>query len=311
MKILVTGANGFVGKNLVRILKQYGYTNLLLPTSRELNLLNQNKVLSYMVEHEPEVVINLAATCGGIGANKKRPATFMYNNLQMGLNLIEGSRYISVEKFVQLGSVCSYPKYTAVPFKEEDIWNGYPEETNAPYGIAKKTLSHMITCYHQEFDFPGVNLMPANMYGPHDHFDLENSHVIPALIRKFYTAKIKDEASVEIWGTGTATRDFLYVDDCCEAIVTAMEDCRTPLPINIGTGVETSIMDIVDIIMETVEYTGDVVVDQGKPDGQPRRCLSTKRAEKWLGFRAPTNIDYGLTKTIKWYIQNEAKNHLP
>ena len=251
---------------------------------------------------QPDVVVHLAATVGGIGANKENPGRFMYENLVMGTNLIEAGRHEGLKKFIMVGTVCSYPKFTPVPFKEEDIWNGYPEETNAPYGIAKKALMQLIISYKEQYGFNGINLIPVNMYGPHDNFDPKISHVIPALILKFHEAmKHDDHSPVSIWGTGSASREFLYVDDCAEAIVRAMGYHDDPQPINIGTGKEITIKNLSHLVAEKMGYTGQMIFDTTKPDGQPRRCLNTNRATSDLGFTAKTMFEEGIVKTIKWF----------
>ena len=253
-------------------------------------------------QSDTDVIIHAAGTVGGIGANKENPGRFMYDNLIMGANLIHEAMKQKVSKFILLGTVCSYPKYTPIPFEEKDIWNGYPEETNAPYGIAKKTLMRLLESYHEQYGMGGVNLIPVNMYGPHDHFNLTSSHVIPALILKFYNAMKEGRRQVTIWGTGEASREFLYAPDCAEAICLAIEKEVTPEPINLGTGKEIKIKELVSEIGEQMGFEGDIVYDSSKPDGQPRRCLDTKRAEERLGFKASTDFQTGLKQTIEWFL---------
>ena len=256
--------------------------------------------------YKPDVVIHLAARVGGIGANKINPGLFMYENLSMGVNLIESCRkYGKLKKFIMVGTVCSYPKFTPVPFKESDIWNGYPEETNAPYGIAKKALIELLKAYNKQYDMNCTNIIPVNMYGPRDNFNPEYSHVIPALILKFQRAIKTDSKSVEIWGTGKASREFLYVDDCAEAIKKSLDIDTGPDPINIGTGSEISIKDLSELIAEKCGYSGDIIFNTEFPDGQPRRCLDTNLAKHKLDFVAKTNLNDGLDKTLNWYKEHE------
>ena len=303
-RIMVTGGTGFLGKAVVRLLKKDGYTSVIpLPGSKTWDLTKQNYVVYALQQFKPEVILHLAARVGGIGANQKNPGRFMYENLSMGLNLIEGARRQNIcKKFVMVGTVCAYPKFTPVPFKEEDIWEGYPEETNAPYGIAKKSLMQLLIAYKEQYGFNSVNLIPVNMYGPEDNFNPESSHVIPALIRKFHKSTLeKPHKKVSVWGTGKASREFLYVEDCARAIIMAMEEHNDPEPVNIGTGVEITIKDLVDNISKKMSYNGEIVWHSEKPDGQPRRCLDISKAEKLFGFKAKTNFDTGLQKTIAWF----------
>jgi GDP-L-fucose synthase len=306
-KIYVTGATGFVGKNLLPRLKaQYPESKILVGDEITCNLLDYDSVYKAFNIIRPDCVIHLAAVCGGIQANKNSPATFINDNLTMGLNVINVSKKIKcVKKFVMLGTVCAYPKFTSVPFKEEDIWNGYPEETNAPYGIAKKTLVELLIAYNKQYGFNCVNLFPTNMYGPHDHFNLTTSHVIPALILKVYRAITKGEDKIEVWGTGNASREFLYVEDCCHAICLALTTNPGPQPINIGTGKEITIGNLVYKICDIMNFDGMVTWDYSKPDGQPRRCLDITRAKKLLNYAPYTTLDSGLRKTINWFIKND------
>ena len=302
-KVLVTGAGGFLGTSVLKELLDKGYKNVIaIANSKVTDLRRQTAVESMMNDIKPDVIVHLAGRVGGIGINKENPGRFIYDNLLMGTNLIEEARQQDCSKFVMVGTVCSYPKFTPVPFKEEDIWSGYPEETNAPYGIAKKTLMQMIMSYKQQYNFNGVNLIPVNMYGPHDDFDPSSSHVIPALILKIHNAmKQAPHTDLSVWGTGSASREFLYVEDSAEAIVKAMESHNDPEPINIGTGSEITIKNLVETISDLMGFDGKIVWDSSKPDGQPRRCLDTNRAEKRLGFKAKTSLKEGLKTTIEWF----------
>ena len=303
-KVMVTGANGFLGKSVCDKIKKLDDHELIPLNGRaEWDLTKQKYVDYALQEFDPDIVVHLAAVCGGIGINREKPGQFMYDNLSMGMNLIESCRkYEKLRKFVMVGTVCAYPKITPVPFKEEDIWNGYPEETNAPYGIAKKTLMELLIAYHKQYGFNSTNLIPVNMYGPYDNFDPNSSHVIPALILKFHNAITENAEKVEVWGTGKASREFLFVDDCAEAIVSSLSKDVNPEPINLGTGVEITIADLVSEIAEQMGYEGEIVYDASKPDGQPRRCLDTTRAKERLGFVAKTSFKDGLKQTIEWFL---------
>ena len=299
MRVLLTGATGFLGQNLEPVLSEdYDVVGL---GSDPWDLRDQSKVECIIQKIRPDAIVHAAGSVGGIGANKENPGKFMYDNLVMGTNLIHLSMRHKVPKFVLLGTVCAYPKYTPVPFKEKDLWNGYPEETNAPYGIAKKTLMRLVEAYHEQYDFNGVNLVPVNMYGPYDHFNLTSSHVIPALILKVKTAIDNNESSITLWGTGQASREFLYAPDCAEAIKLAIQKDVSPEPINIGTGKEIKISQLLETISDIMGFDGDIIYDITKPDGQPRRCLDTSRAKSRLGFEAKTNLRDGLIKTIEWF----------
>lgn len=302
-KIIVTGGAGFLGQHVVSRLRAMGCTRLTIPRSSTCDLTRRPEIDRLLRDTAPDVVIHLAAQVGGIGANRKNPGTFLYNNLIMGAELIEACRLFGIEKFVQIGTICSYPNFTPVPFKESDLWNGYPEVTNAPYGLAKKLLMVQIDAYRQQFGFRGINLLPVNLYGPGDNFDLESSHVIPALIRKYLEAVEARQPRVTIWGTGTPTREFLYVEDAAEAIVRATETLETSEPVNLGSGFEISIADLARLVAAKVGYRGEIQFDPSKPDGQPRRCLDTTRARELFGFTAGTSLDVGLEKTIAWYRQ--------
>tara|TARA_R110002167_G_scaffold9835_4_gene45419 strand:+ start:370 stop:1281 length:912 start_codon:yes stop_codon:yes gene_type:complete len=300
MKILLTGATGFLGKNLK---KRLHLSHELIGVGSEWDLRKQDVCERLISKCEPDAVIHAAGSVGGIGANQENPGKFIYENLIMGTNVIHESMKQNVKKFVLLGTVCAYPKHTKVPFKEEDIWNGYPEETNAPYGIAKKTLMQMLISYKEQYGFNGVNLIPVNMYGPHDHFNLTSSHVIPALILKIHNAVINKQDEIVIWGTGNASREFLFAEDCAEAISLALEKNIPPSPINIGTGSEIKIIDLVKTIADIMNFQGIIRCDESKPDGQPRRCLDTSKAKELLDFEARTDLRTGLAKTIDWFLK--------
>ena len=301
-KILVTGTGGFLGTTVLSKLISRGYDVSSLSGSSSCDLRLQTEVDSLFEKESPDIVIHLAGRVGGIGINKENPGRFLYDNLMMGANLIEKARQNNCKKFVMVGTVCSYPKFTAVPFKEEDIWNGYPEETNAPYGIAKKALMQLVQSYHEQYNFNGVNLIPVNMYGPHDNFNPNSSHVIPAIILKIKNAmKQEHHEDLEVWGTGSASREFLYVEDSAEAIISAMENLEDPRPVNIGTGNEIKIFDLVNMIAGEMGFKGNIVWDKTKPDGQPRRCLDTSRAKELFGFEAKTSLQDGIRKTLEWY----------
>jgi GDP-L-fucose synthase len=302
-KVLLTGASGFVGKNIVESL-QKNY-HLIKIGSEHCDLRNQQQTEDLIKTLKPDVVIHAAGKVGGIAANKENPAIFMYDNLIMGTNLIESSKQNNVSKFILLGTVCSYPKYTQVPFKETDLWNGFPEETNAPYGIAKKTLMSLLESYHKQFGFNSVNLIPVNMYGPHDHFNLTTSHVIPALILKVKKAIENNEKVINVWGTGNASREFLYAPDLADAVQLAIEKDVGPSPINIGTGEEIKISKLIELICNIMNFDGEIIFDTSKPDGQPRRCLDIEKSKKLLGFEPKTNLEVGLRKTCEWFKNNK------
>ena len=301
--VLVTGGTGFLGKAVVANLKDNGYENVhAIGSSFDLTRAEDTKLA--FDKFEPKAVIHLAATVGGIEANRQNPGLFFYNNLAMGLNTIEQSRLSKVSKFVMAGTVCAYPKFTEVPFKEEDIWKGFPEETNAPYGIAKKTLSQLLVAYNQQYDFNAVNLVPVNMYGPEDNFDPAISHVIPALILKFYKAMKFDLDAVEVWGTGEASREFLHVYDCADAFRLALETDVSPEPINIGTGGEIKIKYLAHSIAEVMGYNGAIYFNSDYPDGQPRRQLDIGRARERLGYEPKYDLLDGLEMTVNWFNEN-------
>jgi len=303
-RLVVTGGSGFLGSLVVQRLRERGCQEIFVPRSREYDLREKDQVERLMQIARPHIVIHLAAVVGGIGANREHPGRFFYDNALMGLNMIEAARRYHTKKFVCIGTICSYPKFTPVPFKEEDFWNGYPEETNAPYGLAKKMLLVQLQSYRQEYGLNGIYLTPVNLYGPGDNFDLETSHVIPALIRKFVEAKRTGASSVTAWGTGQATREFLYGHDAAEGIVLATEKYDKPEQINLGAGQEIRIRDLVELIRGLVGYEGTVEWDESKPDGQPRRKLDTNRALKEFSWRANTPFEEGIKRTIDWFVQN-------
>jgi GDP-L-fucose synthase len=300
-RILVTGGNGFLGKHLVRRLRGAGCERLIAPRASECDLTRDADVRRLLERERPEVIVHLAAVVGGIGANRRQPGSFFYKNLMMGVQLVEAAREHGVEKFLAVGTICSYPKFTPVPFKEDDLWNGYPEETNAPYGLAKKMLLVQGQAYHQQYGFRVIFLLPVNLYGPGDNFDPRSSHVIPALIRKCIEAREAGADHVTVWGTGTPTREFLYVADCAEGIVAAMERYDDPDPVNLGSGREISIADLASLIAEATGFRGQIRFDPSQPDGQPRRRLDTSRAWERFGWRATTDFQTGLAATVEWY----------
>ena len=300
-RICVTGGAGFLGRVVHAELTKLGAGDVFVPRSREYDLTRADAVARLFNEARPEIVIHLAAEVGGIGANQKQPGRFFYANMAMGLNLIEEAGLRGVKKFVQVGTVCAYPKHCEVPFREEDLWNGYPEETNAPYGVAKRALGVMLDAYRAQYGFNGIFLIPVNLYGPGDNFDPETSHVIPALIRKFCEAVDKGIDTVTCWGTGKASREFLYVDDAAEAIVKAAEQHNDSEPINLGTGREIAIADLAELIARLCGFDGRIVWDATRPDGQPRRQLDTTRAATALNWRAGTDLEEGLKRTIDWW----------
>jgi GDP-L-fucose synthase len=301
-RVMVTGGSGFFGSFVTARLRAEGAGEVFVPRSRDYDFVNAEAVRRAYRDAHPDIVIHLAATVGGIGANQRHPGEFFYKNLMMGVQTMEEARQHGVEKFVAIGTVCSYPKHTPVPFREDDLWVGYPEETNAPYGLAKKMLLVQSQAYRAQYGFNAINLLPTNLYGPRDNFDLETSHVIPALIRKCVEAKQAGAASVTCWGTGKPSRDFLYVEDAAEAVVLATERHTDSAPVNLGSGSEVSMRDLADLVRKVTGYQGELVWDASRPDGQPRRCLDTSRAERAFGFRARTPLAVGLERTVEWYL---------
>jgi GDP-L-fucose synthase len=301
-RVLVTGGNGFLGQNVCDQLRiQPWVQEVLAPRSSVCDLRDAQQVAALFRTTQPDVVIHLAATVGGIGANQQHPALFFRENMLMGMNTMHEAYANGIKKFVCIGTICAYPKHTPVPFREEELWNGYPEETNAPYGIAKKALLTMAQAYRQEYGWNAIYLLPVNLYGPGDNFDLETSHVIPALIRKFVEAKERGDASVTLWGDGSATREFLYVGDAASAIVRATERYDGGDPVNIGTGREITIQDLAALIASAAGFAGEIVWDSRKPNGQPRRCVDTKRATEAFGFTATTQLEAGIRTTVDWF----------
>jgi len=300
-RVLVTGGAGFLGSFVCEKLRKEGCRQIFFPRKNQYNLVEMEACKRVYQDARPDIVIHLAAVVGGIGANQQNPGRFFYENLMMGVQLMEQGRLFGVEKFVAIGTICCYPKYTPVPFKEEDIWNGYPEETNAPYGLAKKMLLVQSQAYRQQYGMNAIFLLPVNLYGPRDNFNPESSHVIPALIKKCSDAIRNNEKEIVVWGTGKATREFLYVEDCAEGIVLASEHYNKSDPVNLGAGFEISISDLVILIAKHIGFKGQIIWDRSKPDGQPRRMLDTSRVQKEYHFKAKTTLEEGLAKTISWY----------
>lgn len=306
-RITVTGGAGFLGRNVVEKLKDMGCNDIFIPRSKDYDIVKMEDVNRLYKFANPDIVIHLAAVVGGIGANMENPGRFFYDNLLMGVQMMEQGRLKGLEKFVALGTICCYPKFTPVPFKEEDLWKGYPEETNAPYGLAKKMLLVQSQAYRLQYNFNSIFLMPVNLYGPGDNFDPCCSHVIPALIKKCFDAIDSGSDSVTVWGTGKATREFLYVEDAAEAIVLSAERYNKSNPVNIGAGFEISIKDLVKLIVNISGFSGKVIWDTSKPDGQPRRCLDVRKAKEEFGFEAKIDFREGLEKTVEWYKMNRGK----
>jgi GDP-L-fucose synthase len=299
-KVTVTGGAGFLGRHLVQRLESSG-VDVFVPRSRDYDLVKESDVARLLDDSSPEMVIHLAAVVGGIGHNQKNPGRFYYENLMMGAQLIEQSRLRRIKKFIALGTVCAYPKFTPVPFKEDDIWNGYPEETNAPYGLAKKMMLVQAQAYREQYGFNTIYLLPANLYGPHDNFDLETSHVIPALIRKCIEARRARLNHIDVWGSGDVSREFLYVEDCADGILRAAATYNEAEPVNIGTGREIMIRDLVELIARLTGFNGEIRWQTDRPNGQPRRGLDVTRAREKFGFSAQTSLEDGLSRTISWY----------
>ena len=300
-RTVVTGGAGFLGSFVVERLGQLGCSTIIVPRKREFDLLQQSHIVRLLETSRPDTIIHLAAVVGGIGANRENPGKFLYENLMMGVQLMEQARLAGVAKFVSIGTICSYPKFTPVPFHEDSLWDGYPEETNAPYGLAKKMLLVQGQAYREQYGFNAVHVLPVNLYGPRDNFDPQSSHVIPALIKKCVDAQEAGESQITVWGTGRATREFLYVEDAAEGIILATESYNGPEPINLGAGFEISIRELVDLIVKVTGFSGTIEWDSFKPDGQPRRCLDTSRAQRYFGFKAHTSFETGLRNTVDWY----------
>ena len=302
--VIVTGGSGFLGSFVVEKLKQRGARNIFIPRSSEYDLRHPESITHLLQDHRANMIIHLAALAGGIGANRARPAEFFYDNLMMGVPLLHQAWEKNVEKFVAVGSVCSYPKYTPLPFREENLWDGYPEETNAPYGLAKKMLLVQSQSYRQQYGYNSIYLMPVNLFGPRDNFDLETSHVIPALIRKAVEAGERGDKEMMVWGDGSPTREFLYVEDAADGIVTAAEKYNGDQPVNLGSGFEISIKDLVEMIVKMTGFEGQIVWQTDKPNGQPRRGLDVSRAKDYFGWSAQVPFEEGIRRTIEWYRNN-------
>ena len=305
-RIVVTGGAGFLGSFLLDRMRSQGYSDIFVPRSKDFNLTKEADVERLYAQTKPEAVIHLAAEVGGIGANRDNPGRFFYSNMAMGLHLIEHARRNNLKKFVQVGTICAYPKFTPVPFKEADLWDGYPEETNAPYGIAKKALLVMCQAYRQQYGLNAIYLLPVNLYGPRDNFNPNTSHVIPALVRKCVQARRQNAPFIEAWGTGSASREFLYAQDAAEAVLLAVQKYDSAEPMNLGSGREISIRDLTTLIAHLTGFTGEIRWDPTKPDGQPRRCLDVSRAKEQIGFVAKTPFEEGLRQTIQWFEENFA-----
>jgi GDP-L-fucose synthase len=304
--IVITGGAGFLGGFVIEKLKSLGFNNIFVPRRKDYDLTHEADVERLYNDAKPKIVLHLAAEVGGIGANRDNPGRFFYANAAMGLHLIEQARRAKLKKFVQIGTICAYPKFTPVPFKESDIWNGYPEETNAPYGVAKKALMVMCQAYRQQYGLDAIYLLPVNLYGPRDHFDLQTSHVIPALIRKCVEARDRGDATISAWGSGKASREFMFVKDCAEGIVSAMQHYHSADPLNLGNGREITIKALTELVAKLSRFTGKIVWDPTKPDGQPRRCLDVSAAKAAIGFEAKTTLEDGLAETIAWYEKKTA-----
>jgi GDP-L-fucose synthase len=303
-RIVVTGGAGFLGQAVCARLRALGAGQVIVPRRAQYDLTTEHAAERLYTDFKPQVVMHLAAEVGGIGANMANPGRYFFANMAMALHLIEGARRHGLERFVQTGTICAYPKFTPVPFREEDLWNGYPEETNAPYGVAKKAALVMLDAYRRQYGLKSAYLLPVNLYGPRDNFDLQSSHVIPALIRKCVEARRTGASHISCWGTGAASREFLFVDDAADGLVRAAEVMDDPTPINLGTGMEITIRDLVTMIAKLCGFQGEIRWDATRPDGQPRRCLDTARAERLLGWKARVGFEDGLRRTIEWFEAN-------
>ncbi len=308
-RVVVTGGAGFLGSFVTEKLRARGCQHVLVPLIEDYDLTQLNDIKRMYDDMRPDIVIHLAAVVGGIGINRDNPGSFFYKNLMMGVQLIEEARIREIEKFTAIGTICAYPKHTPVPFKEDDLWNGYPEETNAPYGLAKKMMLVQTQAYRQQYGFNGIFLLPVNLYGPRDNFNLYSSHVIPALIRKCLEAKDRGDDHIELWGTGQASREFLYVEDAAEGILLATEHYNDSPPVNLGAGREIKIADLARLIADTTGFTGELRYQSSQPDGQPRRCLDTSRAADKFGFKSQTPLETGIQQTVEWY--NSIRNQHP
>jgi GDP-L-fucose synthase len=304
-RVVVTGGSGFLGSFVVQRLHARGCREVFVPRHADYDLRDRDAILKLYSDTNPDVVIHLAAVVGGIGANSANPGRFFYDNAIMGIQLMEYAQQRRIQKFVAVGTVCAYPKFAPVPFKEDDLWSGYPEETNAPYGLAKKMMLVQAQAYRAQYGFNAIFLLPVNLYGPRDNFDLETSHVIPALIRKCYEAKISGSSEIILWGDGTPTREFLFVEDAAEGILLAAERYDGELPVNLGTGEEISIADLAQLVAKEVGFEGRIVWDSSKPNGQPRRGLDVSRAKRFFGFTAAHNLRTGIPKTVEWFMLNQ------
>jgi GDP-L-fucose synthase len=303
-RVVVTGGGGFLGSCVVARLKARGCANIFAPRSHDYDLRDRSAISRLFRDAQPTMLLHLAAVVGGIGANREHPGKFFYDNAIMGIELIEQARQFQLPKLTVVGTICAYPKFTPIPFKEEDLWSGYPEETNAPYGLAKKAMLVQCQAYRQEYGLNAIYLLPVNLYGPADNFKPESSHVIPALIKKCVDARERNDKFIECWGTGNPTREFLYVEDAAEGILLAAEHYDKPDPINLGSGREISIRDLVNLVARLTGFSGEIRWDSTKPDGQPRRCLDVQKAAREFNFRAATSFEDGLRETIRWYEQN-------
>ena len=306
-RVVVTGGAGFLGSFVVDKLRERGCQTVIIPRSAEYDLRDRDDIVRLYEEARPDIVLHLAAVVGGIGANQDNPGRFFYDNAIMGIQLIEYARLMGVQKFVATGTICAYPKFASIPFQEDELWNGYPEETNAPYGLAKKMMLVQTQSYRQQYGFNGIYLLPVNLYGPRDNFDLHTSHVIPALIRKCAEAKKAGRSEIVLWGDGTPTREFLYVEDAAEGLLRAAESYNGDQPVNLGTGQEIRICDLATVVAEEVGFTGEIRWDTTKPNGQPRRCLDVSRAKELFGFEAENTLRQGIAKTVAWFGQHDTE----